>query len=205
MKLRPRALLFDMDGVLIDSVDAWLNALNSALSCKHYPALSKQEFTSKYWGHDLKETLQLMNIPLSILDDCTICYQKFIHQAKIFPHTRETLRLLKSYPKAIITNTNKTLTEKILINLNLSSFLNVITTGDMVKHAKPDPTLVLKACELLHVPAKQTVLIGDTQSDVIAGRKAGCTVIGIKIDADYTISDISLLPSLLEENQVNPD
>ncbi len=194
-----------MDGVLIDSVDAWLAALNSALRCKHYPPLSKQEFISKYWGYDLKDTLQLMNIPLSILDDCTIRYQQFVQQTQTFPQTIETLRQLNHYPKAIITNTNQILTRKIVEHLNLSSFFKVITTGDMVKHAKPDPALVLKACELLQVQAEQTVLIGDTQSDVIAGRKAGCTVVGININADYTISDISALPLLLEKHQSNTD
>lgn len=202
MLFRPRALLFDMDGVLIDSVDAWLAALNKALTCKQYPPIPKKEFISKYWGHDLKDTLQLMNIPLSILDDCTLRYHEFIHQAKTFPHTRETLKRLNHYPKAIITNTNKNLTEKLLKNLKLRSFFNVITTGDMVKQAKPDPALVLKACDLLQIPVEQTMLIGDTQSDVIAGKKAGCMVVGIKINADYTISDISSLPSLLEKTSI---
>jgi len=205
MDLDVKALLFDMDGVLIDSADAWLTALNSALTCKHYPPLSKQEFISKYWGHDLKDTLQLMNIPLSILDDCTIRYQQFVQQTQTFPQTIETLRQLDHYPKAIITNTNKILTEKILRTLKLSSFFKVITTGDMVDHAKPNPALVLKACELLEIPANQTVLIGDTKSDVIAGRKAGCTVVGININADYTISDISALPVLLEKHKSNTD
>lgn len=198
MKLKPEALLFDMDGVLIDSVDAWLNALNSALHCKQYPLISKQEFISKYWGHDLKDTLHLMNIPDHILDECNHHYHHFVSNVTVFPETIRTLQQLKHYPKAIITNTNQILTEKILTLLKLASFFTVITTGDMVEHAKPHPALIYKACELLNVKPNKTVLIGDTASDVKAGRTAGSTVIGVGIDADYTIQTLSELPLLLQ-------
>jgi HAD superfamily hydrolase (TIGR01509 family) len=68
-----------------------------------------------------------------------------------------------------------------------------------VNKAKPDPEIVLKACEFLDVEPEDVVLVGDTNSDVRAGKAAGCTVIGVNIGADYTVKDISELTRLIEE------
>jgi phosphoglycolate phosphatase-like HAD superfamily hydrolase len=56
----------------------------------------------------------------------------------------------------------------------------------------------LKACKYLKVEPKDVILVGDTDSDVKAGRAAGCKVVGINVDADYTIKNISELNFLLE-------
>ena len=55
----------------------------------------------------------------------------------------------------------------------------------------------MKACERLNVDPKDVVLIGDTDSDVKAGRAAGCKVVGINVEADYTIRDLSELTTLI--------
>jgi HAD superfamily hydrolase (TIGR01509 family) len=187
-----------MDGVLIDSVDVWLSALNTSLTNHQYSPISRDEFIQSYWGHDLRDTLQMMNIPITIVDECSTIYSTLIHQIRIYPSTRPTLEQLGSYPKAIITNTAGHITNQIIKHLKLDSFFSIIATGDTVQRAKPDPELIYRACELLNIKPQQAVFIGDTLSDVIAGRAAGCPVIGLNIDADYMISDLSELIHLLQ-------
>jgi beta-phosphoglucomutase len=56
---------------------------------------------------------------------------------------------------------------------------------------------VFKACNTLGVEPESTVLVGDTDSDVKAGKSAGCTVVGINVKADYTIKRLSELTEIL--------
>ncbi|MBC7110413.1 MAG: HAD-IA family hydrolase, partial [Archaeoglobi archaeon] len=78
-------------------------------------------------------------------------------------------------------------------------FFDVIVTGDEVKAGKPHPEIILRACELLGVSPKEVVLVGDTQSDVIAGKSAGCrAVIGVGTEADFKISSLKELLEILK-------
>ena len=70
-------------------------------------------------------------------------------------------------------------------------------TSDDVFRGKPNPEIVFKTCISLEVKPKDVLLVGDTDSDVLAGRAAGCKVIGINIAADYTINNITDLITLI--------
>jgi HAD superfamily hydrolase (TIGR01509 family) len=198
MKLKPRAILFDMDGVLVDSLDSWWLSLNSALEAYNQKKISRDEFIKKYWGHDLYDNIKKMNLPLEIARFCNNLYGNHIQKIKIYKETKPTLEKLNNYKKAIITNTPKDCAIQILKQFNIEKFFEFIMTSDDVTMAKPNPEIVIKACKRLMVEPKDVVLIGDTDSDVKAGRTAGCTVIGIKVEADYTIKDISELNLLFE-------
>ena len=70
-------------------------------------------------------------------------------------------------------------------------------TSDDVNKAKPDSEIVLKACKRLKVEPKDVVLVGDTDSDVKAGRATGCSVIGLGIKADFFINNLSEITDIL--------
>jgi HAD superfamily hydrolase (TIGR01509 family) len=70
-------------------------------------------------------------------------------------------------------------------------------TSNDVKRSKPDPEIVIKSCKLLKLKPEEVILVGDTNSDVKAGRAAGCRVIGINVEADYRIKDISEITSFI--------
>ena len=67
MKLKPSAILFDMDGVLVDSLDSWWISFNEALKKYDQKEISRREFIEKYWGHDLQYNLEEMGLDLKIL------------------------------------------------------------------------------------------------------------------------------------------
>jgi len=198
MKLKPKAILFDMDGVLVDSLDAWWLSLNSSLEAYNKQKISRDEFIKKYWGHDLYDNIKKMNLPLEIANFCNNVYGKNINKIKIYKETKTTLEKLGDYKKAIITNTPKDCALQILKKFNIDNFFDFVMTSDDVTIAKPNPEIVLKACKRLKVEPKDVVLVGDTDSDVKAGKKAGCIVVGINIDADYTIKSLSDLILLLK-------
>lgn len=201
MLLNPHALLFDMDGVLIDSLNSWWQSLNTALETFHLPTISREEFTKKYWGHDLRDNLKTMGLSQKIGTFCNTSYSQHLHAIRMYPETIPTLETLITYKKGIITNTPQACTRQILKQFAIQHYFQAIVTSDEVQHAKPDPEIIFRACQLLQIKPENAVVIGDTSSDVQAGRAAGCTVIGINVDADIRIATLKELPSVLETKQ----
>ncbi len=197
-KLRPKAILFDMDGVLVDSLDSWWKALNHSLKKYNQEEITKEEFIEKYWGHDLYWNLKKNNLDLKIGKFCNKIYHQHTDDVEIYKTTRETLEKLSKYKKSIITNTPRICTNKILENFNIRKYFDFILTSDDVSISKPDPEIVLMACKKFNLDPSQVVLVGDTDSDIKAGRNAGCKVIGVNIKADYEIKELSDLIDLIE-------
>jgi phosphoglycolate phosphatase/AHBA synthesis associated protein len=198
MKLTPSAILFDMDGVLVDSLDSWWNALNSALQRFKHQKISREEFIKTYWGHDLKANLKRLHLNPEVAQFCNVTYGNNLDYIRIYPDTEHTLQQLAPYRKAIITNTPTECAKQILMKFDIQDYFEEIITSDDVVRAKPDPEIIFKACERLRVDAKTVVLVGDTESDILAGQAAGCTVIGLNIPADVTIRRLFDLTTLFE-------
>jgi HAD superfamily hydrolase (TIGR01509 family) len=198
MKLHPSAILFDMDGVLVDSLDSWWKALNSALKRFKHQEITREEFIKTYWGHDLKANLKRLDLNPEVARFCNVTYENHLDYISIYPDTKATLQKLSLYRKVIITNTPTDCTKQILQKFHIEPFFEEIVTSDDVTKAKPDPEIVFTACQHLGVNPNSVVLIGDTKNDVQAGRLAGCTVIGLNVSADYTIKRLLELPDLLQ-------
>jgi len=197
MRLNPKAILFDMDGVLVDSIDSWWNALNHALETYNMDKISKEVFIQKYWGHDLYENLKKNNLPLKVGKFCNNIYGEHLDGIKIFPNTKEVLEKLSNYPKCIITNTPFDCTKQILKTFEIEKYFDLIFTSDDVKFSKPHPEIVLLACKKLKLKPKDVVLIGDTESDIKAGHAAGCKVIGLNIQADFIVENLTGILDIL--------
>lgn len=191
-----KAILFDLDGVLIDSSDAWWLAVNETLKKFGNKGITKEGFLKLYWGPHLRETFKRIGLGEDAVEDCNQQYYKFIDKIKIFPEVKEILLFLKNNKKKIkiglVSNTPK---KNILITLkNLSliqGYFDVIVGGDEVEKGKPNPEIILKACNVLGINPKNTVLIGDTKSDMLAGKKANAITVGLNVgNGDYKIKNL---------------
>ena len=114
MKIKPSAVLFDMDGVLVDSLDSWWYSLNTALKTFKRKGVTRDEFIEKYWGHDLYDNIERMNLDYEIGVFCNNLYSQNVDNVKIYPDTKDTLQKLHNYKKGVITNTPKDCTVQIL-------------------------------------------------------------------------------------------
>jgi HAD superfamily hydrolase (TIGR01549 family) len=197
MKLKPKAILFDLDGVLVDSFDAWLAALNDALKFYSHKELTKEEFIDRYWGHDLFDNIKELNLTYEVGEACNKFYKNHIEKIKIFPKTKETLLKLNNYKKGLITNTPKDSAVNVLKQFDIYRYFEIVLTSNDVKKSKPNPEIVIKSCKLLKLNPEDIILVGDTKSDVEAGRAAGSKVIGINVEADFTIKSISEIINLI--------
>ena len=197
MKLQPHALLFDLDGVLVDSLDSWWQALNAALKTFNRPEIAREEFIEHYWGHDLEDNINRMKLDYEIGQFCNTAYEEHLDSITIYPDTKDILQQLTAYKKGVITNTPKDCASQVLQQFDIAQFFDTVITSDEVAKAKPSPEIVFKACHVLDVEPQDVIVIGDTKSDVKAGKAAGCTVIGVNVDADITIKDLSELTKLI--------
>ena len=109
MILKPIAILFDLDGVIVNSEDAWLSSLNTALKYFNNNPISLEEFNEKYWGNDVNDTLKKLGLPDEAVNIVNKAYLNNINKVTIFPDVIDTLYKLKKYKKGLITNTAKTL------------------------------------------------------------------------------------------------
>jgi beta-phosphoglucomutase-like phosphatase (HAD superfamily) len=192
-----QAILFDMDGVLVDSFESWWQALNSVITSQGEEKVSREEFREKYWGHDLRDILADMGIDMTIGPFCNSIYTGYTPSITLIPGTKETLQALTQYQKGIITNTPEDCTHAILKEFDIDHFFVSVVTADEVEQGKPDPAIVYKGCSKLAVDPENVLVVGDTDFDIQAGRAAGCTTVGIGVEGDFSLTEITELTNIL--------
>lgn len=183
-----KAVLFDLDGVLVDSFHAWMLAFNAMLRKFGRNELSEEEFRERCWGPDLKENLAEFGLDDDAGEYCMNVQKDLIDHIKLFPDARDVLHKLKecNIKTGLVTNTPRENTLLIINQFNLR--FDAVVTRDDVRVGKPNAEMILKCCEMLGVYPKDAMFVGDTESDFIAGRNAGCITVGINANgADITI------------------
>ena len=196
-----KAILFDMDGVLVDSLDAWCCVFNATLKHFGFKPLLKKEFIKDFGApieHDVKKYFKGETIK-KVEHIYNLKFKKGIKQIRLFPQSISTLKKLKKHPIKIglITNSTRFITNEILNHFKLKKYFQAIVTMDDVKRRKPAPDMILKACKKLKVKPKNTILVGDTMNDMIAGRRAGCISVGYKVKGDYKINKLASITRFL--------
>jgi imidazole glycerol phosphate synthase glutamine amidotransferase subunit len=197
------AILFDMDGVLIDSYEAWLRVFNETMKRYGKEPVTSSEFTKRAWAQDIG-TVSDRFFPGEPVSDVAQFYfstfPRFTGYIKTLPDVKETLTELrnKGIKLGVITNTFRPLAKKLLRDAGLLDFFDVVIGGDDVKKGKPEPDGILMACETLGVDPYSSMYVGDTIFDIKAGKKAGCKTVGVNISNDNTIKSIKELLEMLK-------
>ncbi len=177
-----------MDGVLVESKDAWYRAFGQLGD------ISLEMFEREMWGGELARNLAPYGI-----DPGQFCKRYLsAHLSRVTtPPDLEPILNALTHPLAVITNTTRECTLQILEHVGIGSFFDGIFTSDQVEAGKPDPALVYLACESLEVDPGRCVVVGDSEEDMAAGRAAGCFTVGLGVDGDRRIERFAALPGLL--------
>ncbi|MBN1454880.1 MAG: HAD family hydrolase [Methanomicrobia archaeon] len=176
------AVLFDLDGVLIDSFESWYQAFSSMLRAYNKPEMSRETFRARCWGPDLRHNLSTLQLGEDAAWFCVREQQQLIGLVELMPHAEVVLRRTQEEYRlkvGLVTNTPRANVKKILEHFHLTGHFDAVLTGDDVERGKPDAEIVLKACEQLAVRPEHAILVGDTRTDFQAGRAASCLVIGV--------------------------
>jgi phosphoglycolate phosphatase len=186
-----KAVLFDLDGTLLDTVLDLHAAANGMLRDLGRPEVVIEDIRA-YVGRGIPNlvkrilagNLEAADDPAPPPDAALASFKRHYTvvnglAAKPFPGVMEGLNTLKAMglPLGVITNKAVAFTGPLLERTGLAPFMSVAVSGDQLPRAKPDPMPVIWACGGLRVSPADTVLIGDSINDFKAGRAAGCKVL----------------------------
>lgn len=180
------ALLFDLDGVIVDSMPLHTEAWELYLKRlgKWAPDLEKRmhgarndQIVSAFLGESLT--------PERIFEHGAAKERLFRElmapqlERYIVPGVREFLTAFKDLPKAIGSNAEPANIDFVLDGAGLRGFFQATVDGHQVAHAKPFPDVYLRAAELLQTPPERCIVFEDSPTGVEAGRRAGMRVAGV--------------------------
>ncbi|MFZ5647283.1 MAG: HAD-IA family hydrolase [Bacillota bacterium] len=180
MKLK--ALLFDLDGTLINSI----------------PLITWSfQKTFEYFGLPWRngEVLKTIGIPLrevaerympgragEFIEKYTLFQrEKHMNYIKPYPGTAETMEFIKNcgYCTAVVTSKRKSPALKDLEITGLDKYFDITVAVEDVSRPKPDPEPVLKALALLNIKPGNALFVGDSWYDIMSGRQAGVATVGV--------------------------
>ncbi len=188
--LAARALLFDLDGTLVDSVADIAAAANQAMCALGLPQRPTENLC-RWVGNGSRKLIErtltgdrdgiadpeLLDRALSLFFDAYA--ERVWDKSRCYPGVIETLERLRDagFALACVTNKPERHTELLLEASGLSPLLSVRIGGDSLPVRKPDPGQLLEAARRLGVTPDDCVMVGDSVNDIGAGRAAGMAVI----------------------------
>jgi HAD superfamily hydrolase (TIGR01509 family) len=201
----PSAVLWDMDGTLIDSEPYWL-ASESAFATAH----------NSTWGHDdglgvigmsLYESSKLLKArvgsslePQQIIDQITDGVLQQLEQAIPWrPGARELLKLLRdnNVKTALVTGSMHRMAQQVADQIGFDAF-DVIVGGDDVINGKPHPESYLMAARMLGVEPTECVAFEDSLTGITAAEAAGTKAVGIPHIVEIPMTEGRVLWPTLE-------
>lgn len=206
-------IIFDMDGVLIDSEKLWhdceINFLRPFLP-KHF---SEEEIQNEILGCSLSGIFDLLqkkfpkdfqNVSFSYF---TREYKKFgiqhiYKKTKLLEGARETLEFFSGkVPIALASSSPKIWISETLKRHSLEKFFRIILSGDEVKQAKPHPEIFEITAKKMNVSPQECIVCEDSKNGIESAKKAGMFVVGLKNgfneDQDLSAAD-TIIFSLFE-------
>jgi N-acetyl-D-muramate 6-phosphate phosphatase len=180
----PRAVLFDLDGTLLDTAPDMAGALNKLLHLHGRPPLAFND-VRPHVSHGSTALVRL-GFPHTDATHFETLRQQYleIYSQHLAEHTQlfdgvdAALNRLETegIPWGVVTNKPGWLTEPLLEQLELRHRARVVVSGDTLKERKPHPAPLLHAIRELGFPPEDCIYIGDAERDVLAGQAAGIKV-----------------------------
>ena len=222
----PQAVLFDLDGTLVDTAPDFVRVLNNMRTKYGHPALPSEMVRPAvsagaramvkvgFPEYEL-ESPEFAQLRQEFLDayGADIC-----QDSQLFMGLDALLQSLetKGIPWGIVTNKPRIYSEALLLALNLTQRCAVLVCPDDVSQTKPHPEPMYLACKQLNVAPTQTVYIGDHIRDIQAGNNAQMTTIAVGFgyivegedihdwQADHCVQTVDDLINYFNFNETTP-
>lgn len=179
MNTKYKAILFDLDGTLLDTAPDLIEACNYTLNKFGYKKLDEKIIRTKVTA-GMREMLRL-GVPKSqwesagietVMRDCFAEYytEHICDRTKEFEGMSDLIEMLHSHgiKTAVITNKYYEMAKKVLSKFEFSKNFELILGCDSLTHSKPHPEPILKALELLGSKAEESLYVGDHLNDIKA-------------------------------------
>lgn len=189
---RPEALIFDLDGTLVDSAPGICASARAAGRVLGYHDVADAAITPLI-GLPLRQMFQTIAGP----DADDVAAEAWIAQYRLafdrialpataaFPGVRETLEYWRRNGRrlAVATSKRTDVAERVIDAAGLTHLFETVVGGDQVVRGKPNPDMALRVLDLLAVPADRAVIVGDTTHDLGMARAAGVAAYAVSYGA----------------------
>jgi phosphoglycolate phosphatase len=186
-----RLFLFDLDGTLIDSRADLTFSLNLALSRLNVRTLSESRII-EFVGDGVQKLLEralrestggepgnaLIQKGIALFRE--VYAHHLLDRTQLCSNAREALDRISWAKFAVVSNKPEVFSRRILEALGLEPQLCAILGGDSTQNPKPHPESLLKAMNICKAAPAETVMVGDSATDMEAGKAAGVVTCGIR-------------------------
>lgn len=220
MAFNVKAVMFDLDGTLVNTAPELAAAINQMLAELSLPMLPQQQIAA-YIGEGAEALIKRSVGAGSSAEVDDALFERA--QSLFFAHYANSVTQSKPYAGVVnaltdlknqglrlacVTNKPEKFTLPLLHASGLIDFFEIVVSGDTLAKKKPDPIQLQHICAKFNVMETEAMLVGDSVIDVMAAHAAGCYIVtvpygynqGSPIDdsqVDATIEDLSELPGLL--------
>lgn len=194
------AIIFDLDGTLVDSMWIWKDIDIEYLS--RFGIAYNEKLQSEIEGKSFTETAIYFKENFGITDTIEkiksdwneMAYLKYKEQVSLKTGALEFLKLLKEKGKklGIATSNSTQLTEVCLNSLNISSLFDVVITGSDIKTGKPAPDIYLENAKRLKVLPERCLVFEDIPVGIMAGKNAGMKTCAVADEYSRDLTDEKL-------------
>jgi len=204
---RVKAVVFDCDGVMFDSMKANEAYYNHILAQFGKPDMSKEECDYVHMNTAERSVTYLFRNDPKLEDALaywhSMNYQPFIPIMEMEPYLKEFLEYLRpTYKTAIATNRSDTMPD-VLKDHGLEGYFDLVVTCLDVKHPKPHPESLIKILDHFGLSPEEAIYIGDSQIDEMTANAAGVPLIGYKnprLSATFHVTHFKEIEEFLEKS-----
>ena len=211
------AVVFDLDGVLLDSEQLWDEAREELARERggrwHERAQrDMMGMSSPEWSRYMHDVIGLREPPEEIDAEVVARIERrYRERLPLLPGAAEAVeRLAARWPLGLATSSNREIVDLVLEVSGLDRFFRATVSSEEVPRGKPAPDVFLEAARRLRVAAERTAVVEDSENGILAGRAAGMRVVAIPnphfppgevalAEADVVLrSLVELTPSVFE-------
>lgn len=196
-----RAVLFDLDGVLVDSKEAWYQLVNATARKFCKPDIQRKSFDAG-WGQGIDADVRDF-FPGCSHQEIESYYEQHLldFESKIVVESDARATLVKlrdgGILRGVITNTPTFLAREILAAIGLIGFVDITVGAGGRVAPKPAPDVVTSACTSLEIDPAQAVVVGDSRFDEQAARAAKASFAGFRMDSARSVKSLSEIVRLV--------
>jgi HAD superfamily hydrolase (TIGR01509 family) len=197
MSKNKRAVLFDMDGVLIDAREWHYDSLNEALEIFGF-SISREDHVERFNGMTTRSKLEVLSKEYglpdnlhSLISDVKQDRTLRIAAANCFPDAQHLILISRlreiGISVGVVTNSIRRTSEFMLNYAGILDYLDVLITNEDVSLGKPSPEGYILAMEKLHTLPEHTWVVEDGEYGIQAAELAGANVIRVSSPADVNL------------------
>lgn len=203
-----KLIIFDMDGTLIDSGLAISNAINYVRNHYGLEAQEKNKMLQAMNDPNINSAQYFYNVP-EFNEKHSQLFKEYydehcVKEMALYEGIYYLLQKLKTsnIKMSVATNASSYYAKKMLQHVKIKQFFSLIVGADMVNKAKPSSDMIIYTLEKLGTHRKNTILIGDSQKDIMAADEAGIN--SFLVDWGFSnhknaIQDIKILEKMILE------